>query len=333
MAKSFQQKLKILYLMKAFLEKTDERHPMSVKELIRYLEGYGISAERKTIYDDIETLRIFGMRIENTRKRPAGYYLADRDFETAELKLLVDAVQSSRFITDRKSRELIGKLEGLTSVYEAKQLRRQVFVENRVKTVNEEIYSNIDRIDRGISGDRQITFQYFEWTLYREMRLKKNGERYRVSPWGLVWKDENYYLIALDEKSGIVKHYRVDKMLKLRVEDLPRSGKEIFERFDPVQFAARTFGMFGGHSENLTIVFHIRLVGVILDRFGRDVTMLRRDEEHFAAMLKINVSTQFFGWLAALGADAQIEAPEKVRREYISFLKQTLSVYENGGLK
>ena len=203
--------------MRVFLERTDEEHPMSVKELIIYLNSLGISAERKTVYDDIETLRNFGMDILNRREQPAGFYVASRKFELPELKLLVDAVQSSRFITSGKSRQLIGKLESLASVHEARQLRRQVFVQNRVRTMNESVYYSIDEIQRALTEDRQISFQYCEWTVEKELRLKKNGERYRVSPWGLVWQNENYYLVACDEKCGRVKHYRVDKMMKIEM--------------------------------------------------------------------------------------------------------------------
>lgn len=183
MPKSFQQKLKILYLMRVFAEKTDEAHPMSVKDLIAYLENFGIHAERKTIYDDIETLRVFGMDIMNRRERPSGFYLASREFEVAELKLLVDAVQSSRFLTTGKSRQLIQKLESLTSIYQAKDLQRQVIVQNRVKNTNENIYYNIDEIHRAISQNRQISFQYTEWTVSKERQLKKGGARYQISPW------------------------------------------------------------------------------------------------------------------------------------------------------
>lgn len=325
MAKSSQQKLKILYLMKAFTERTDEEHPMTVQELLDYLQEYGITAERKTIYDDIEALRTFGMDIVNRREKPAGFYLAARPFELAELKLLVDAVQSSRFITGKKSHQLIGKLAGLTSMNEAKQLQRQVFVASPVKTVNENIYYNVDEIHRALSGDRQISFQYYEWTVAKEMRLKKDGARYRVSPWGLIWKEENYYLIALDEKSGIVKHYRVDKMLNIRIERAKRNGQEIFQEFDVGQFAARTFGMFGGKEETLCLEFENRLVGVALDRFGHEVMIRPSDEEHFQTTVTVKVSSQFYGWLAGLGTGVKIVSPEHARRDYLSFLRRAMN--------
>jgi predicted DNA-binding transcriptional regulator YafY len=328
MPRVFNQKIKILYLMRVFLERTDEGHPMSVKELITYLNSLGISAERKTVYDDIETLRNFGMDILNRREKPAGFYLASREFELPELKLLVDAVQSSRFITSGKSRQLIGKLERLTSVHEARQLRRHVFVENRVRTMNESVYYSIDEIQRALTEDRQISFQYCEWTVEKELRLKKNGERYCVSPWGLVWQNENYYLVAYDQKCGKVKHYRVDKILQIRIEEEPRSGRELFENYDAGELTSRTFGMFGGKEETICLEAHNRLVGVVLDRFGRDIMIQRKDPEHFKTLIRVNVSDQFFGWIASLGPDAVIASPDDVRDKYREFLEKSLSNYK-----
>ena len=327
MPRVFNQKIKILYLMRVFLEQTDEEHPMSVKELITYLNNLGISAERKTVYDDIETLRNFGMDILNRREKPAGFYLASREFELPELKLLVDAVQSSRFITSRKSRQLIGKLESLASVYEARRLWRQVFVETRIRTMNESVYYSIDEIQRALNEDRQISFQYCEWTVEKELRLKKNGERYLVSPWGLVWQNENYYLVAYDEKCEKVKHYRVDKIMQIQIENQPRDGKEIFKNYDTGELTSRTFGMFGGREETICLEAHNRLVGVVLDRFGRDIMIHRKDSEHFKTLIRVNVSGQFFGWIASLGPDAVIASPEDVREEYREFLEKSLSNY------
>lgn len=327
MPKSSQQKFKILYLMRVFMEQTDEQHPMTTNQLIDYLSECGISVERKTVYDDIETLRIFGMDIVNRRERPSGFYLASREFELAELKLLVDVVQSSRFITAKKSAQLIQKLENLTSVHDARLLQQQVVVDNRVKTVNEGIYYNIDDIHTAISGNYQISFQYYEWTVSKEMRLRKDGERYRISPWGMIWKDENYYLIGVDEKSGVVKHYRVDKMRQIKAEKEPRSGEEIFRDFDVAQFATRTFGMFGGREETLRIEFENRFIGVVIDRFGQDVVIQTKDEEHFTTIVRVNVSAQFFGWLAGLGPGVVVVGPDKVRSEYIQFLRKALDNY------
>lgn len=327
MPKSFNQKLKILYLMKALEKRTDREHPMSVAEIIQYLDGYGISVERKAVYDDIETLRFFGMKIGNRRGRIAGYYLEEREFALPELKILMDAVQSSRFLTQEQSRELLRKLEALTSISEAKKLQSQTYIVSGVKSSNGEIYENIEKIYDAIAENHQITFQYYEWDLSKNLRKRRGGERYRVSPWKLIWKNENYYLLGLDEKNGIVKHYRVDKIKHINIENYKRNGECIFKEFDMEKFAAGTFGMFGGKVTPVRMEFENRLAGVVLDRFGQDVMLIARDEEHFSMQTQISVSQKFFGWIASLGTGAVIVSPENVRREYISFLKKTLMNY------
>lgn len=329
MPRSFNQKLKILYLMKLLQEKTDREHPVSVKDIIRTMEAYGISVERKTVYDDIETLRTFGMKIGSRRGKPAGFYLEERTFELPELKFLMDAVQSSKFITEKQSAALVRKLEDLASVHEAKKLKSQVFLMPGIKTLNEEIYTNIETIYDAISANRQISFRYYQWTLSRELKPKRGGERYRVSPGKLLWNNDNYYLMGLDESSGIVKHYRVDKMMDVAVEEEKRSGESVFRDFDMGRFSAETFGMFDGKETILKIRFSNELVGVVLDRFGKKAVLQRSDDTHFFLQTHIRVSGQFFGWLTGLGPGAEIVSPEKVRKEYKSFLTKILKTYKS----
>lgn len=329
MPRSFNQKLKILYLMKFLQEKTDREHPVSVKDIIRTMEAYGISVERKTVYDDIETLRTFGMKIGSRRGKPAGFYLEERTFELPELKFLMDAVQSSKFITEKQSAALVRKLEDLASVHEAKKLKSQVFFMPGIKTLNEEIYTNIETIYDAISANRQISFRYYQWTLSRELKPKRGGERYRVSPGKLLWNNDNYYLMGLDESSGIVKHYRVDKMMDVAVEEEKRSGESVFRDFDMGRFSAETFGMFDGKETILKIRFSNELVGVVLDRFGKKAVLQRSDDTHFFLQTHIRVSGQFFGWLTGLGPGAEIVSPEKVRKEYKSFLTKILKTYKS----
>ena len=328
MPRSFNQKLKILYLMKFLQEKTDREHPVSVKDIIQTMEAYGISVERKTVYDDIETLRTFGMKIGSRRGKPAGFYLEERTFELPELKFLMDAVQSSKFITEKQSAALVRKLENLASVHEAKKLKSQVFLMPGIKTLNEEIYTNIETIYDAISANRQISFRYYQWTLSRELKPKRGGERYRVSPGKLLWNNDNYYLMGLDEFSGIVKHYRVDKMMDVAVEEEKRSGESVFRDFDMGRFSAETFGMFDGKETILKIRFSNELVGVVLDRFGKKAVLQRSDDTHFFLQTHIRVSGQFFGWLTGLGPGAEIVSPEKVRKEYKSFLTKILKTYK-----
>lgn len=329
MPRSFNQKLKILYLMKLLQEKTDREHPVSVKDIIQTMEAYGISVERKTVYDDIETLRTFGMKIGSRRGKPAGFYLEERTFELPELKFLMDAVQSSKFITEKQSAALVRKLEDLASVHEAKKLKSQVFLMPGIKTLNEEIYTNIETIYDAISANRQISFRYYQWTLSRELKPKRGGERYRVSPGKLLWNNDNYYLMGLDESSGIVKHYRVDKMMDVAVEEEKRSGESVFRDFDMGRFSAETFGMFDGKETILKIRFSNELVGVVLDRFGKKAVLQRSDDTHFFLQTHIRVSGQFFGWLTGLGSGAEIVSPEKVRKEYKSFLTKILKTYKS----
>ena len=329
MPRSFNQKLKILYLMKLLQEKTDREHPVSVKDIIQTMEAYGISVERKTVYDDIETLRTFGMKIGSRRGKPAGFYLEERTFELPELKFLMDAVQSSKFITEKQSAALVRKLEDLASVHEAKKLKSQVFLMPGIKTLNEEIYTNIETIYDAISANRQISFRYYQWTLSRELKPKRGGERYRVSPGKLLWNNDNDYLMGLDESSGIVKHYRVDKMMDVAVEEEKRSGESVFRDFDMGRFSAETFGMFDGKETILKIRFSNELVGVVLDRFGKKAVLQRSDDTHFFLQTHIRVSGQFFGWLTGLGPGAEIVSPEKVRKEYKSFLTKILKTYKS----
>ncbi|WP_343209327.1 WYL domain-containing protein [Anaerolentibacter hominis] len=329
MPRAVSQKLKILYLMQLLLEQTDEEHTVSMKEIISYLENNGITAERKSIYADVEALQQFGMDIISRREKPAGYYLASRQFELPELKLLVDAVQASKFITYKKSSELIKKLESLASRYDAGKLQRQVFVANRIKTMNESIYYNVDKIHTAISENVQITFQYYEWSVEKEEKLKKNGDRYRISPWGLTWEDENYYMIGYDEQAEMIKHYRVDKMLNIALTKRMRQGKERFTNFDMARYSRKTFGMFGGREEMLTLEFENRFVGVVIDRFGKEVNIRKADEAHFLARVEVVVSHQFFGWLTGLGTGAKIIKPEPVALEYKNYLRGIMEGYHD----
>ncbi len=329
MAKSSNQKLKLLYLMRGLLEKTDEEHIMSMRDILDYLKGYGIEAERKSIYDDIEALRLFGLDIVNKKDRPSGYYIGSRDFELPELKLLVDAVQSSKFITTKKSNELIKKLEGLAGINQARKLQRQVYVSNRIKTMNESIYYNVDDLHEAISENKKITFQYCEWTTDKELVPKKNGELYNVSPWALNWDDENYYLIAYDNEAGSVKFYRVDKIKKITILDEQREGREHFEKFNTADFSKKTFGMFAGEDQEVTLECKDKLIGVVMDRFGTDVSVRNVKSGVFKVRVKINVSPQFFGWLTGIGSDVIITGPEDVVKEYRKYIKNILKNYKD----
>ena len=299
--------------MQMLKENTDENHAMSANDIISALAKQGISAERKSIYDDIERLKLFGCDILSRRSEPKGYYLASRDFEIAELKLLVDAVQSSKFITEKKSNQLIHKIEQLASRHEAQTLQRQVVVSNRIKTMNESIFYNIDKLHSAISSDVKITFKYCSWTLAKKLEPKKDGANYTVSPYILVWDDENYYLIAFDHDADEIRHYRVDKMDSLVQTDLPREGKQLFDdRFDAAAYSRKVFGMFSGEEKTVKLKCLNRFIGVMLDRFGSSLRLFPADNEHFYLDVDVVVSPQFFSWVFSLEGDVRIVNPPEV---------------------
>ena len=300
MPKSSNQKLKLLYLKKIMQEKTDENHPITVPQIIAELARYDIQAERKSIYDDLEALRVYGLDIECVKSKTTGYYIASREFELPELKLLADAVASSRFITEKKSKELIKKIESLASMHEAKQLQRQVYVMGRVKTMNEKIYYNVDEIHQAIADNRQIAFKYFEYTVDKEKRYRHDGEKYVVSPYALSWDDENYYLIAYYPKYPNLSHFRVDKMESIESLEELRLSMPDTKDFNLAEYSKKVFGMFSGEEEQIRIRFDNSLIGVVLDRFGQDVIISKVDENSFVISICACISPTLLGWLFRL---------------------------------
>ena len=327
MAKGPNQKLKLLYLMRYLLQNSDEAHPVSIAQMIAELEKHGISAERKSIYDDLEALRTFGLDLVQIKGRTTGYYIGQRDFELPELKLLVDSVQSSKFITQGKTLQLIKKIESLASSFDAQLLQRQVYVRNRVKSMNESVYYNVDEISTAITRDRKIRFQYFEYTVSKERRFRRGGAWYAVSPFALMWDDENYYLLAWDEDAGKLKHYRVDKMARISALEDRRQGKEAFAGVDMSAYSQKVFGMFAGQAQTVRLRFASHLAGAVIDRFGREVMMIADGEEQFTVSLEVVVSPQFFAWVFGFGTEAEILSPEAVRSEAGTIAQNIAELY------
>ena len=327
MAKSAHQQEKLLRLQQIFLQETDEDHPLTMQQLIGRLEQFGIAAERKSIYINIETLNQCGADIITERRGSATvYYSAGGAFEAAELRLLADAVASSRFITAKKSTQLLKKLGGLVSRHQSDELRRQVHVAGRVKSMNETIFYLVDELHRAIDQNRAVTFLYYDWVLERGIARKPRhgGKQYCISPWQLLWQDEFYYLIAFDHETASIRHYRVDRMGDISITDQPRQGAQAFAAIRMEDYTARLFGMFGGTPQRIVLSCPERLLGVMIDRFGKEIHPQRRADGRLEIHTDVIPSLPFYGWLLSLGDEVQIEAPEPLIEEFKSTLKRRL---------
>ena len=330
MAKSSNQKLKMLYLMKIFLETTDEENTITLNEMITELERYGITAERKSIYDDIEALRQYGIDIATRKSKTTEYFVANRLFELPELKLLVDIVQSSKVITHKKSNELIKKTESLTSVHQARKLQRQVYVANRVKNMNELIYCNVDTLHIAISENRQISFKYFEYNLDKKKQFRNSGQAYVVSPYALSWVNENYYLISHYPKNPELTHFRVDRMTEIKLLNEARQNLlEVIgeDSLDIAEYSKKIFSMFSGEEETVKLQFDYSLANAVIDRFGKDVSLEKADETHINVRVNVAVSSTFLAWVFQFGNKVKILSPESVVKRYKENLKEIMDSY------
>ncbi len=312
------------------LKYTDEEHGLTINEIRDKLLEYEISAERKSLYEDMKDLEVLGFSIESySEGRNTKYHVVNKPFEIAETKLLVDAIQSSKFITERKSRQLIKKLMENVSDFEAAQLNRQVVVSGRIKAMNESIYYNVDEIHSAISHNKTIEFEYLKWDLNKKLVPRKEG-KYEVSPWALTWDNENYYLVAYDSEAGKIKHYRVDKMRSISMTEKSREGRDIFEKFDMAAYTKESFGMYGGEETTVILRFKDHLVGVMIDRFGTDIPIHPSDREGFSeTRVQVAVSEQFFGWIFGLGSDVEIVEPKDIRQNFKKTLDELKGGYDN----
>jgi len=324
MPKSSNQKTKLLHLYQMLLRQTDEDHPITVAQIIEGLARADIKAERKSIYDDLEALRSLGVDVQCRKGKASGWFVGDREFELPEVKLLMDAVQSSRFITQKKSDALIRKLESLVSVHQASQLQRQVYVSGRIKVMNESIYYNVDKLHTAIAAQRSITFRYFDYDIQRRKVFRQEGKRYLASPYGLIWNNENYYLVAFDHAHQEMRHYRVDKMTEIVVTSLAREGRALYPDFQLAQYGQKHFGMYSGQEMKVTLRGRRDKAGLVWDRFGQDVILVPDGEEYFTVTLSVVMSPQFFGWLMGLDGSLTLVAPSEAVRAYRAKLSQAL---------
>jgi len=329
MPKHPNQTKKIPLIIRMLREETDDEHGLTMSQIIERLAEEGVEAERKSIYRDFEVLRECGYDVVKRTGRPTEYALGQREFEYPELLLLVDAVQSSRFLTTRKSRQLLQRIKGLTSIHQADALERHVHVERRIRTQNESVYYNVDAIQEAIASRRKVGFRYFKHDLAQRKVYRKDGALYRETPVHLVYSDGYYYLIAFNDAHDDFVRYRIDRMSHIQVLDEPATRNDRIARFDVEEFALQAFGMFGGDKMRVTIEFQADAIDQILDRFGSDGVVIIPQPDGITghATVTVRKSTVFFGWLAGFGTRARIIAPSSLAQEYRDYLAGIIEQY------
>lgn len=329
MPKKNNQKLRLLYMKDILEQHTDESHGISLKDFERYLSHKDVEAPtRKTFYDDLDALEEYGMDLG---RDPYGksYKLLSREFDLPQIKLIIDAIQSSKSIPESMTRNIIGKMESLCSEYQARELHRDVIVSGRVKTLNEGTQNNIDYIHLAISADKQITFKYFDYDTSLKKKYRKRGAKCTISPYVLVYCDENYYLLAYDKAYKEIRSYRVDRMEGVSViETSVREGKEAFAAIDMAKYQKYTFGMYSGEVKEVTMVFTNNMMNAVIDRFGQEIFVHKEDDTHFRISVEVAISPQFYGWVFGLGKMVKIVAPEDVRQGYLDMMKGVQERYE-----
>lgn len=329
MPKSSNQKLKLWYLYRILFENTDENNPMTLGQIITELGRYDISAERKSLYNDIELLVIAGVDIVREKRDKFVYYIGSREFQLAELKLLVDCVQASKFVTAKKSGELIGKLEGLASKHQATQLQRQVYIHERVKNFNEKIYYNIDFLHNAVNLNKKISFKYYRYNTVNDKKYRNDGNEYVVSPYAMIYSDDNYYLLAHYPKYDGVTHFRVDKMTNIKIlDEKSEDVKSVTnESFSLAEYTKKVFNMYKGKTETVSFLCDESIISVVIDKFGDNIHLRKENEEEYAVTIKADVSPTFFSWVFMLGNKIKIISPQNVVEEYRKILKENIDNY------
>ena len=318
---TYNNKTRILLILDLLKNKTDDDHALKASDLLEMIQNEGLKCDRKTLYDDIKSLNDAGFDI--LHEQGGGYKLVSRDFEDAELKLLADAVYSSKFISTFKTKTLAEKLKSLTSTYMASTMIRNIYSSDS-KTPNEDVLYNVDTLSRAIQNDKQVQFEYLVWG--PDKKLVTKGEKKRIlSPWSLIWQDQNYYLLAFDSAAGKMKHFRVDKMRRILELDEGRQGAEEYKKIDISSYIEETFSMYGGKQETVILDFPEELIGIAYDRFGTEVTQRKGDKGRIIVRTKCYVSNQFYGWLTGLGPDVKLAGPDTAVAAYKDYLKNLLN--------
>ncbi len=311
------QKVKLLYIIKILTEHTDEEHPMSASEICEHLAGYGVTAERKAIYDDIECLVTFGYDIIQTRTPKNGYFLGARDFELPEIFLLSDAVRTARFISKKKTRELTAKLDGMLSSYQSARREKGIYIDGSDKTRNEEIFYNIDKINTAIENHRKISLKYGKRVLTENREIVTEYKTHIVSPYAMTWQDDHYYLIGNYEKYDNLMHLRIDRMRSVEIlDDAARPFSEVSvydETFDVADYTKKLFGMFGGEESQIKLRCNRKILEQVADRFGEDIFITNLSENHFEFSVTAVISEAFVTWIMNYEDKIEVLSPINLR--------------------
>lgn len=329
MASKENGKNRLIALLQILQDETDEEHGLTMAEIIERLAGEGIPAERKAIGRDIKALQEAGYDVQKFMRQPAEYGLASRDFTHAEQLLLVDAIQSSRFVTERQAKVLVRNIEKLGPRHRRSGLERRLHVTGRVKSKNESVFNNIDAIQEAITAKRKIAFAYYKYNCEKQPVSKHEGTKYLETPVQLLYADDFYYLIAFNDKYGQFTNYRVDRMKSITVSDEPATRNADIASFDPKEYASRVFGMFSGEPVNATLRVHEDLMGALIDRFGKDVDAQPIGDQWARARVRVVRTNLFFGWVAQYGGKVRIDAPSDLREDFVKYLESLLQDYED----
>lgn len=315
---------KILLILKYLWENTDETHTASIVDIMEYISANGLSANRKAVAKYIEVLTDFGFDIIKVRKTQNQYFIGTRHFEAPEVKLLIDAVQSSRFITKQKSKNLINKLAAFVAPDQLSILKRQLYVDSRNKANNEAIYIITDNIQTAIIEKKKISFQYFDYTVDGEQKLRHNGEKYIVSPFDLIWNNDVYYLAAFHEKKDIVAKFRVDRIKNLNI--LTERLRPKPNNYSVSEFFTEEFSMLDGEDCDVTLSCENALMNSIVDRFGSKIKPKKIDSGHFKVTVSVDLSSIFYSWVFASEGRMKIVSPDKAINGFNAILEK----YTNG---
>lgn len=320
-------KERILYMLQLFQTQTDEEHPLSTFEIIDYFKERGVVTDRKTVRDDVDTLNSCGVEIMVIEGRPNRYYFADRKFQLPELKLLVDAVEASKFITARKSAELVRKITSMTSANHANELNRHLYTVGRIKPGNENIYYVVDTIFQAIKLERKISFQYFRYDVHRNRVARHNGEPFIFSPYAMLYNEDKYYVLGYYPVFDKITTFRVDRMGIPEILNEPIRPKPA--DFDPVDYTVDVFSMYDGSRETVELLCENYMMDSVVDRFGDGIEVWIEDDEHFRVAVQVSVSQTFFAWVFQFAGHIQLLGPIDVREKYQEMLSETLRIIKN----